>query len=508
MSMRGFSSLPKPGKRTWKAVLLSALLSTSLLAGGCAVGPDFLRPEAPETDGYTKDSLPARTVSADVTGGAAQKFVAGQDIPGQWWTLFHSDPLNALVEQAFKANPDLHAAEAALRGARENYYAENGSLYPSVDAQVSATRQRLPGSAQGRPGSAATFNLYRASVDISYGLDLFGGERRLIEGQAAQVEFQQYQLEASYLTLSANVVALAIQDAALRDQIAAINDIIKSESEQLDVVRRQFDLGAVSRAEVLAQEAALAQTRTTLPGLQKQLGQTRNQLTALVGRFPSDEIEQSFHLADLKLPEELPLSLPSHLVEQRPDIRAREALMHVASANVGVATANQFPRFTLSASYGGSATKLADLFSPASSAWNLGAGILQPIFRAGTLEHEKLAAVAAYDQAAAQYQSTVLGAFQNVADTLRALVSDADAIKAQTDAVRSASDSLALARDQFKNGAINYLTLLNAENTYQQARINLVQTQAARYADTVALFQSLGGGWWNRGDTVAADVGH
>lgn len=495
---------PQNRAKAWKATLSAVLMSGTLLAGGCTVGPDFLRPKAPEASGYTKDQMPAATNTAAVAGGEAQSFAVGHDIPAQWWTLFQSVPLNNLVEQSLKANPDLKAAEAALRQARENLYAEQGSYYPSVDAEGGAARQRLSGASQGRPGTSSTFNLYRAAVDVSYSLDLFGGERRLIEAQAAQAEYQQFQLEASYLTLSANVVALAIQEASLREQIAATEDIVKSETDQLNVVRQQFNFGAVSRAEVLAQEATLAQTKATLPGLQKQLSQTRNQLTALAGRLPSDEIEQNFKLADLKLPQELPVSLPSKLVEQRPDIRAREALMHSASAEVGVATANQFPQISLDANYGFAATRTGSLFNTTSQTWSLGASVLQPIFHGGELEHEKKAAVAAYDQAAAEYQSTVLTAFRNVSDSLRALSSDADSLNAQAEALRSASDSLALSQDQFKNGAINYLTLLNAQRTYQQARINLVQAQAARYADTVALFQALGGGWWNRNDAVAS----
>jgi NodT family efflux transporter outer membrane factor (OMF) lipoprotein len=490
--------------KAWKAALSALLMSGTLLAGGCTVGPDFMRPKAPEASGYTKTAMPATTSTASVQGGDAQSFAVGRDIPAQWWTLFQSPALNNLVDQALKANPDLKAAQAALRQARENLYAEEGSLYPSVDLQGSAARQRVSGASTGRPGTSSTFNLYRAAVDVSYSLDLFGGERRLIEAQAAQAEYQQFQLEASYLTLSSNVVALAIQEASLREQIAATEDIVKSESNVLALVRQQFDFGAVSRAEVLVQEATVAQTKATLPNLQKQLSQTRNQLTALAGRLPSDEIEQSFKLADLKLPQELPVSLPSKLVEQRPDVRARESLMHAASADVGVATANQLPQISLDASYGLAATRTGSLFNSKSQAWSLGGSILQPIFRGGELEHNKQAAVAAYDQAAAQYESTVLTAFRNVADALRALSSDADSLNAQADALRSASDSLALAQDQFKNGAINYLTLLNADRTYQQARINLVQAQASRYADTVALFQALGGGWWNRNDAVAS----
>lgn len=483
---------------------MASFLAMAAVLGGCEVGPDFLRPKAPDVKGYTPEPL-APTASAPTPKGAAQTFDAGKDVPADWWTLFHSESLDRLVQSALKANPDLKAAEAALRQARELLYAEQGSLYPSVDAQLGASRERFSGATRGVPGSSI-FNLYQASVDVSYGVDLFGGERRLIESDAAQAEFQGYQREATYLTLTANVVALAIQEASLRDQIAATDDIIKSESDQLDLVRRQFDLGAVSRADVLAQEASLAQSRATLPPLEKQIAQTRNSLTALAGRFPSQEIEQQFQLSDLVLPQDLPVSLPSHLVEQRPDIRAQEALLHSASAQIGVATANQLPQLALSASYGSAALRTGDLFSSGSTVWNFGANLLAPIFAGGTLLHEKRAAVAAYDEAAANYRSTVLKAFQNVADTLRALQSDADALKAQAESERSASESLTLARTQFSNGAISYLQLLNADRTYQQARLGRVQAQAARLADTVALFQALGGGWWNR--TVQVSSGH
>ncbi|MGE5537527.1 MAG: efflux transporter outer membrane subunit [Gemmatimonas sp.] len=483
-------------------LVASAAGVLALSVAGCAVGPDFARPKAPEVAAYTKDAVPEKTMVAPGVAGEPQAFVSGRDLPYQWWTLFRSEPLNRLVTEALGGSPDVRAAEAALRQARELYYAEQGGLLPTVDANVAASRQRVSGAAQGRPGST-TFNLYRASIDVTYGLDVFGGERRLIEAQAAQAEFQQYQLEAAYLTLSSNVVGLAIQEASLREQVAATQDILKAQTDQLEVVRRQFDLGAVSRADVLAQEANVAQTRATLPGLAKQLAQTRNQLTVLAGRFPSEEVEQSFRFADLTLPLELPVSLPSRLVDQRPDIRAREALLHSASAQIGVATANQLPQLTLDASFGTTAVRPGSLFKPASRVWSLGGSLLQPIFEGGRLEHEKQAAIAAYDQAEAQYQSAVLTAFQDVANALRALQSDADALAAQAEAERSAQDSLALAREQFNSGAISYLTLLNADRTYQQARISRVQAQAARYADTVALFQALGGGWWNRSDAAS-----
>jgi len=293
-----------------------------------------------------------------------------------------------------------------------------------------------------------------------------------------------------------------MQEASLRGQIAATEDIIKAQSDQLNVVRQRFTLGGGSRADVLTQDAALAQTKASLPPLQKQLAQTRDQLTALAGRLPSEEISETFDLASLQLPLELPVSLPSRLVEQRPDIRAAEAQLATASANIGVAVANQLPQFLISPSVGTVATGFATMFAPGSGVWALAGSVSQTVFDAGTLLHRKRAAVAAYDQAAAQYRSTVIKACQNVADTLRALQSDADALAAQSAAERSAFASLDLVRQQYGLGAIDYLTLLNAQRTWQQARISLVQAEATRYSDTAALFQALGGGWWHRTDVV------
>jgi NodT family efflux transporter outer membrane factor (OMF) lipoprotein len=289
----------------------------------------------------------------------------------------------------------------------------------------------------------------------------------------------------------------------LRAQISATQDIVQVESDQLNVLRQQFELGGTSRAAVLAQEATLAQTRATLPPLQKQLAQQRNLLSVLAGRFPSDEPAETFDLAGLMLPQNLPLSLPSKLIEQRPDVRSAEETLHSASAQVGVATAAMLPQITLTGSWGRTATQPSGLGNPANAVWSYAAGLAQPLFRGGELLHQKRAAVAAFDSAAAQYRNTVLTAFQNVADTLRALDADANALSAQVEAERSALDSLTLSQQQFQLGAITYTSLLNAEQTYQQAHINLVQAQANRFSDTAALFQALGGGWWNRTDVTA-----
>ncbi|HEX3969705.1 MAG TPA: efflux transporter outer membrane subunit [Stellaceae bacterium] len=484
------------------------LAGTALLLASCAVGPDFHPPAVSSAAGYTPEKRGATastTVPNGAPGGAAQRFVDGKDIPGQWWTVFHSEPLNQLIEEALKANPTLTAAQATLREAQENVAAQKGVFIPGISGNLSSTREKISGAAFGNPNSNSLFTLTTGSVSVSYGVDFFGGERRQLESTEAQEDYQRYQLEASYLTITSNVVAAAIQEASLRAQIAATQEIIADEQQQLNLLQKQFDLGAAARSAVLAQQATLNATQATLPNLQKQLAQQRNQLTALAGRYPSQEVSQTFDLASLQLPEDLPLSLPSALVQQRPDIQASQAQLHSASAQVGVAIAAMLPQITLNGSYGNEVLDAASLFS-GPGIWSLGAGLATPVFRGAQLLHQKRAADAALDAAAAQYRSTVITAFQNVADTLRALQSDADALAAEVAAESTAADNLRITRSQYQLGAINYTTLLNAETTYQQAHVNRVTAQATRYADTAALFQALGGGWWNRSDVKSADA--
>jgi len=484
-----------------------AMVVTAAAAAGCTVGPDFARPNKPPVDGYTPEKLAPQTTSAVSSGGAAQQFIQGQDIPGQWWVLFRSEQLNVLINEALRANPDLAAAQAALRQANENVYAQQGGLFPAFNANGSAQQQRQSGATLGTAGTSFVFGVTAASLSVSYNIDTFGGVRRQIESQVAQAENQRFQLEATYLTLTSNVVVAAVNLASLQAQITATEGIIKIESDALTVVRRQFDLGGASQADVLLQEATLQQTRATLPPLQKQLAIQRNQMMTFVGRFPSQDAGESFDLATLHLPEELPLSLPSQLVEQRPDVRSAEAQLHAASANVGVAIANQLPQLSITGAYGLSSGGLNQLFLPSSIVWNLVGSVLQPVFDGGTLEHQKRAAQAAFDQSAAKYRSTVLSAFQDVANALRALQSDAEALRVQVAAEQAARGSLDLSTQQYQFGAINYVTLLNAQQTYQTAVINRLKAQAARYSDTAALFQALGGGWWNRADVDPKSVG-
>jgi len=481
----------------------AACAALSLLAlSACAVGPDFAVPPAPAVSGYTPEGQPAATVSVDIASGAAQRFDSGRDIPGEWWKVFHSKELDGLIAEALRANPSLQAAQAALWQAKENLYAQEGHLMPSLDANASDTRQQFSPAEFGLPGSPLIFNLFQTTVNVSYTPDVFGGQRRLIETQAALADYQRFQLEATYLTLTSNVVTAAVQEASLRGQIDATLEIIKSETDQLTVVRNQFDAGAASRTDVLTQQSAVATTQATLPPLQKQLEQQRHLLLTLIGRFPNDAHNDHLTLASLRLPTDLPVSLPSQLIEQRPDVRASQAQLHQASSQIGVAIANRLPQFTLTGDYGSAAVTTAALFTPGALIWSAAASGTQPIFHGFTLLHQQRAAEAAYDQAGAQYRSTVLTAFQNVADALRALQFDAATLKAQRAALRDASETLDLARGQYRLGAITYLILLNAQNSYQQARLAVVQAQAARYADTAALFQALGGGWWNRADVA------
>lgn len=466
---------------------------------GCTLGPDFVRPEVAADAGYSTRNLTI-TARADIdAGGAAQRLIAGMDIPGQWWTLFRSPELNALVEEALRANPDISAAQAALRQANEQVYVDQASLFPVLNGNLSKTRQKVSGTTSGR-ASSPILTLSSASLSVSYAPDVFGGTRRQIESSTAQAEYQRFQLEATYLTLSTNVVNTAVSLASLRDQIAATGQIIQLQSDQLDLLQAQRRLGAIADTDVLTQQTALAQTRATLAPLQKQLAQTRNQLMAYLGRFPNQDKGERFNLASLHLPQELPVSLPSAIVEQRPDVRSAQAQLHEASANIGVAVANQLPQFSITGSLGSTVASGSTLFSAGSGVWSLAGAIAQPLFDAGALEHRKRAAVAAYDQSAAQYRGTVLAAFQDVANALRALEADAEALKQQVAAEQSAQASLALVQAQYRLGAVAYINLLTAQQTYQNTVLTRVQAQAVRYSDTAALFQALGGGWWNRSD--------
>jgi NodT family efflux transporter outer membrane factor (OMF) lipoprotein len=479
---------------------LIALLYLAALSG-CAVGPNFHRPAAPAAADYGHAPSQGSTAAAPGTGGAAQRFTPGMDIPGQWWTLFQSPKLTAMVERSLKANPNLTAAQAALRQASELYKAQRTSLLPLVQGNFDAQRAKNAVATLANPTNLPQanpyYNLYTAQLNLSYMPDVFGGTRRALEATRAQVAATRWQLIATYITLSSNVVTTAVQEASLRGQLTATTRLLELQQQLTATVQRQRQLGTASEADLLAQQAAEAQTAALLPPLQKQLGQTRDALTALLGRLPSEEPADTFRLEELTLPRELPVSLPSKLVEQRPDVRQAEENLHAASAQVGVALANMLPQFDISADTGSAALKIGQLFTPYTGFWEVGASLTQTLFDAGALIYRHRAADAALDEAGAQYRAAVLLACQNVADTLRALQADADALKATAEADRAARASFELARLQYQLGTLNLVALLNAEATFQQAELALVQAQANRYADTAGLFQALGGGWWN-----------
>jgi len=464
-------------------------VSTAVLFG-CTVGPDFQRPGAPAVMRYTEQPLPPETASAAIQGGDAQRFLEGADVPGRWWTQFGSDALTQLVEMALAGNPDLEAAQASLRQARQNYLATAGGLQPQVNARGDVERQRVIDDGD-------TFELFSAAVNVSYTVDAFGGLRRNLEASGAEEENTRFELAATYLSLISNVIITAIQQASLRGQIQGQQDIIAAQAQQLDLLNQQFELGAVARGDVLAQQSQLAQTQASLPGLQRDLEQTRNQLALLLGRFPAEAQIPIIELTDLILPQELPLSLPATLVAQRPDVRASEALMHQASALIGVADANLLPQFTLGGTLSASDGSLGQLQG---AVLNFAAGVTQPIFNGGTLRAQQRAAVAQYERTAAQYRSTVLNAFTNVANVLAALQRDAETLQVQLYAEQTAQQSLEITQERFQAGAIAFLALLDAQRVFQQAQILRVIAQANRYSDTVALFTALGGGWWNRQD--------
>jgi NodT family efflux transporter outer membrane factor (OMF) lipoprotein len=471
-----------------------------LTLAGCAVGPDYKRPAPPAASTY----LPGHVAVPD----AAQTFVRGQDIPGQWWALFHSTQLNALIDRAMAANPNLEAAQASLRQAREEVYAQDGSFLPSLSATFepsrskTATRSVSFASANGSP----YYTLFTAQLGVSYTPDVFGMNRRQVENLAALTEQQRFQLEATYLTLTGNIVAAAINEASLRAQIAATRLIIAAETELLVVLQKQYDLGQVSQVDVLAQQAALAQVQVTLPPLQKQFDQQRDALSVLVGQSPDQLLTQRFVLDDIQLPRQLPVSIPAALVNQRPDVRQAEENLHAASALVGVAIANRLPVLNLSAVGGSQSNYFRDLFASGNGFWTIAASVTQPVFDGGTLLHKARGAWAALDQAKAQYRATTLSAFQNVADALAALEADANAVDAAETADKAAVASLRIVRLQVQYGQVPYLNILNAQQTALQAELSMIQARASRLADTAALFQALGGGWWHRQDVQVKDI--
>jgi len=482
-------------------VSVSLAILGCLVGAGCAVGPDYKKPAPPAMDAYTREPLAATIVTPGIAGGESQSFVAGSDISGDWWTLFHSRPLNALIDESLKNNHDLKAAQAALKAAREHLLAQKGAYYPSVTAGYSASRQKQSTLISPTPdANIFQYNLFTPEVSVSYVPDVFGLNRRTVEQLAAQEQQTRFQMVATYTTLTSNVVVTAIQLSATEMQLEATHKLIDANSRMVGILKYQLTKGYASGLDLAAQQAQLEQAEATLPPLVKQLDQQRDLLAVLVGRFPSEAPDEKFDLSSLQLPTEIPLSLPSKLVAQRPDVLQAEENLHAASAGIGVAVANRLPNIQLTADAGSTALAIGQTFASGTGFWDIGAALTAPVFDGGNLMHQEHAARAAYVQALEQYRSTVETAFQNVADTLSALEQDAVALKSAAAAEDAAKVTLDLSERQLQGGYTNDLALLNAEQAYRQAVIARVQAQANRYADTAALFQALGGGWWNRAD--------
>jgi NodT family efflux transporter outer membrane factor (OMF) lipoprotein len=470
-----------------------------MLFFGCTVGPDFRTPAPPSTTRYTS---PAETPAADERGPASprQTLAVGEKVAVDWWTLFRSQDLDSVVKQAIEGSPTLAGAKERLTQAREAIAAASSALYPNVDVGAGVTREKVSFTQFGLPSNSfplpPNFNLFQVGATASYKLDVFGGTRRRIEQQVAMADFQRDQLDAAYWTLTGNTVVQAVQIATLRAQLKALGDVIEIDRQNLDLVRKERDAGAVPDSDLVSAESQLAQDQTLLPQYEQQLSMAQHALTVLLGRAPSEWSPPDFELSALTLPAQLPVTLPSALVHQRPDIQAAEAQLHAASAAIGIATAQLYPAITLSAGINSSALQAHELFNPAGVAWSIAAGITEPIFDGGRRRAERRAALAAFRATAADYQQTVLQAFGQVANILQALEHDARLLSAQQHALEMASESVRLQRISYIRGGTGLINLLDAQRQYQQALLGYAGAQAVRYQDTTQLLVAMGGGWW------------
>lgn len=480
--------------RTGSAGSFLGLLLLAALLAGCAVGPDFKRPAAPGLSNYTEKTLATETSTAPTRFGEKQILVEGLGIKAQWWRTLGSPALNNLISQAFEAGPTLAAARANLRQAEELAAAQAGSsLYPQVEGGLGAQRQRMSPAGQGLSGDAREFSLYWADLDLHYNLDLSGMNRRSLEALAARADYRSFELQAAQLNLAGNIALAAIDRARLAAQLEASAAMVRAQEEQLGLAHERVRIGQASADETLSLQAQLEQTRADLPALRKQMQQREHLLAVLAGRAPGAGGIPAFTLSDFTLPSELPLVLPSELARRRPDIQAAEALLHAANADYGVAIARLYPQVNLSAGLGSQALSTGALFGGSSTIWNLLGQLTQSLLKPG-LPAEKRAALAALDAAAANYQSVVLEALREVADVLRAVENDAQALTALASADNAALASLRSIERQYELGAAGYLEVLTAQEQAQQIRIRTVAAQAGRLVNSVALYQALGGG--------------
>ena len=492
-SLANLSDDQSPNRWTKRGMHATVLLLAGALAG-CVAGPDFQRPQRPEIAGYTAAPLPEQTASAPTALGEAQNFRAGASVSAQWWQNLGSPKLDALIEQAFQANPSLTAATATLRQAQELLAARTGATqYPQANLALGSQRQQVSPASQGLSGDARQFSLYNASVAVQYNLDLAGGNRRALEALAARADYRQFELTAARLTLVGNLATAAITRARLAAQLEVTTAILSAQEEQLRIAHERARIGQASPDEALALQAQAEQTRAGVPALRKQLQQTEHLLAVLAGRAPGAGGIPAFTLGDFTLPSDLPLVVPSELVRRRPDIQAAEALLQAANADYGVAVAKLYPQVNLSANLGSQALTTGALFGGSSAIWGLVAQLTQPLFNPA-LPAEKRAALAAFDAAAAHYQSVVLESLRNVADTLRAVENDAQTLAAFASAETAAQGSLQSVERQYRIGAASYLQLLIAQQQAQQIRINVVASQAQRLVSSVAVYQAMGAG--------------
>ncbi|HTV95510.1 MAG TPA: efflux transporter outer membrane subunit [Steroidobacteraceae bacterium] len=460
----------------------------------CAVGPNFVRPKPPPVEHYAYGSDPTETAEAQ---GVAQHFMPGATLRADWWHLFNSPQVDAIVAEALRDNPGLEAARASLRESQDTLRSGYGIFFPQAEADASATRQRYSPVKFGEAAPSSLFNLFTLSASVSYALDVFGAERRMIEQLHSQMDLQRADEQATYLTLISNIVNTVVAKAAYRAEVDATQRLIELESEQVKLAQVQAQAGTVPYSNVLSLQSQLASYEATIPQLQQKLSQSDDLLATLVGRAPAEWRAPEVSLKELTLPGALPVELPSELVSRRPDILIAEATAHAASAGVGVATAALLPSFTLSGTYSANALTTGNILSPSGRAWSVGGDVSAPLFQGGTLWYRRKAAIDNYRQASALYRQTVLGAFAQVADTLRALEHDAAALRAQDLALSTAEQALKLVQANYTAGLDTYLDVLNADAQYHQAKINDLQSIATRYQDTVALYVALGGGWWD-----------
>jgi NodT family efflux transporter outer membrane factor (OMF) lipoprotein len=464
------------------------------ILGGCAVGPNFVRPSPPDTDRYTREPQPKATVAAD---GRAQHFTPGASINADWWRLFKSTQLDAIVQKAIANNPTLQASKASLRQSQDNMRAGYGVFFPQIQAGLDVSRQQTAPLLQGSETPGTIFNLVTLSGTISYALDVFGGARRTVESLRAQVDYQRYETEAAYIMLTANVVNTSIARAAYAAQIRATEQLIELENQQLHITEAQVRAGIAPYANVLSICGLIAANQASLAPIKQKISQADHLLATLEGVMPSQIILPDIDLTGLSLPVDLPLSLPSDLVNQRPDILSAEAQMHIASANIGVATAAMFPSFSLSGTYGVAGSSFGNLSSANSRFWSIGSSVTTPVFQGTSLWFVRRASIDAYHLSQANYRQAVLGAFEQVADSLKALEHDAEALQAQVEAQRAAGEALNLLQVNYRTGMAAYLDVLTADVQFHETTIAYLQAVAQRLQDTVALFVALGGGWWN-----------